>query len=74
MAESLRGQQSFALAEALRECRAIIANKQSRTDPDRRAERLREISEEIYRLELHTFPNAAATPKRSKCLKPRAID
>lgn len=39
------------LAAALRERLAIIADEQSRTDPDRHTERLREVSEKIERLE-----------------------
>jgi hypothetical protein len=40
-----------ALAAALRERLAIIADEQSRTDPDRHTERLRDVSEKIERLE-----------------------
>ena len=43
------------LAAALRERLAIISDEQSRTDPDRHTERLREVSEKIERLE-HTLP------------------
>jgi hypothetical protein len=39
------------LAAALRERLAIIGDEQSRTDPDRHTERLREVSEKIERLE-----------------------
>ena len=39
------------LAAALRERLAIIGDEESRTDPDRHTERLREISEKIERLE-----------------------
>jgi hypothetical protein len=43
------------LAAALRERLAIIADEQSRTDPDRHTKRLREVSEKIERLE-HSLP------------------
>jgi hypothetical protein len=39
------------LAAALRERLAIISDEQSRTDPDRHTERLRDVSEKIERLE-----------------------
>ena len=39
------------LAAALRERLAIIADEQSRRDPDRHTERLRDVSERIERLE-----------------------
>jgi hypothetical protein len=39
------------LAEALRERLAIIADDESRRDPDRHTERLREVSEKIERLQ-----------------------
>ncbi len=39
------------LAAALRQRLAIIGDEQSRADPDRHTERLREISEKIERLE-----------------------
>ena len=39
------------LAAALRERLAIISDDESRRDPDRHTERLREISEKIERLE-----------------------
>jgi len=39
------------LAAALRERLAIISDDESRRDPDRHAERLREVSEKIERLE-----------------------
>ena len=39
------------LAAALRERLAIIADEQSRRDPDRHSARLREVSEKIDRLE-----------------------
>jgi hypothetical protein len=39
------------LAAALRERLAIVADEQSRRDPDRHTERLREVSEKIERLE-----------------------
>jgi hypothetical protein len=38
------------LAAALRERLAIIGDEQSRADPDRHTERLREVSEKIERL------------------------
>jgi hypothetical protein len=40
-----------ALAAALRERFAIIGDEQSRTNPDRHTQRLREVSEKIERLE-----------------------
>jgi hypothetical protein len=40
-----------ALVTALRERLAIISDDQSRRDPDRHTERLREVSEKIDRLE-----------------------
>jgi hypothetical protein len=40
-----------ALAAALRERLAIIADEESRRNPDRHTERLREVSEKIERLE-----------------------
>ena len=40
------------LAEALRERVAIIANEESRRDPVRHTQPLREVSEKIERLEL----------------------
>jgi hypothetical protein len=40
-----------ALAEALRERLAIIADEESRRDPARHTDRLRDISEKIERLE-----------------------
>jgi hypothetical protein len=39
------------LAEALRQRLAIIGDKESRRDPDRHTERLREVSERIERIE-----------------------
>jgi hypothetical protein len=39
------------LAEALRERLLIIADEESRRDPDRHTARLREVSEKIERLE-----------------------
>ncbi|HEV2805803.1 MAG TPA: hypothetical protein VGW57_12835 [Chthoniobacterales bacterium] len=39
------------LADALRDRLAIIADEESRRDPDRHTERLREVSEKIERLE-----------------------
>jgi hypothetical protein len=39
------------LATALRDRLAIIADEESRRDPDRHTERLREVSEKIERLE-----------------------
>ena len=39
------------LAAALRERLAIISDEESRRDPDRHTERLREVSERIERLE-----------------------
>jgi len=39
------------LAAALRERLAIIGDEQSRADPDRHTERLRDVSEKIERLE-----------------------
>lgn len=39
------------LAAALRERLAIIGDEQSRSDPDRHTERLREVSAKIERLE-----------------------
>jgi len=44
------------LAAALRERLTIIADEQSRTDPDRHTERLREVSEKIERLEQSLAP------------------
>jgi hypothetical protein len=41
------------LAEALRERLAIIGDKESRRDPLRHTERLREVSEKIDRIQLH---------------------
>jgi hypothetical protein len=43
------------LANALRDRLAIIADEESRRDPDRHTERLREVSEKIERLE-HELP------------------
>lgn len=43
------------LADALRDRLAIIADEESRSDPDRHTERLREVSEKIERLE-HELP------------------
>jgi vacuolar-type H+-ATPase catalytic subunit A/Vma1 len=43
------------LAEALRQRLAIIGDEESRRDPDRHTERLREISERIERIE-QTLP------------------
>jgi hypothetical protein len=40
------------LAEALRERLAIIADEESRRDPERHTQRLQEVSEKIERLEL----------------------
>ncbi|MEY2573418.1 MAG: hypothetical protein QOJ87_1631 [Verrucomicrobiota bacterium] len=39
------------LAAALRERLALIADEESRRDPDRHTERLREVSDKIERLE-----------------------
>jgi hypothetical protein len=39
------------LADALRERLAIISDEESRRDPNRHTERLREVSEKIERLE-----------------------
>jgi hypothetical protein len=39
------------LADALRQRLAVIADEESRRDPDRHIERLREVSEKIERLE-----------------------
>jgi hypothetical protein len=44
------------LAAALRERLAIIADEQSRGDPDRHTERLRDVSEKIERLEQSLAP------------------
>lgn len=44
------------LAAALRERLAIIADEESRRDPDRHTARLREISEKIERLEQSLLP------------------
>ena len=44
------------LAEALRERLAIIADEESRRDPDRHTERLREVSEKIEELEQRLPP------------------
>jgi hypothetical protein len=44
------------LAAALRERLAIIADEQSRADPDTHTERLREVSEKIERLEQSLQP------------------
>jgi hypothetical protein len=44
------------LAAALRERFAIIGDEESRTDPDRHTERLREVSEKIERLEQSLAP------------------
>ena len=44
------------LAAALRERLAIIGDEQSRTDPDRHIERLRDVSEKIERLEQSLAP------------------
>lgn len=41
------------LAEALRERMAIIGDEESRRDPPRHTERLREVSEKIERIEQH---------------------
>jgi hypothetical protein len=43
------------LADALRDRLAIIADEESRRDPDRHTERLREVSQQIERLE-HELP------------------
>jgi hypothetical protein len=43
------------LAEALRQRLAIIGDEESRRDPDRHTERLREVSERIERIE-QTLP------------------
>lgn len=39
------------LGHALRQCLVIIGDDQSRTNPDRHTERLRDVSEKIERLE-----------------------
>jgi len=44
------------LAEALRDRLAIIADEQSRRDPDRHTARLREVSERIENLERQLPP------------------
>jgi hypothetical protein len=43
------------LAAALRERLAVIGDEESRRDPDRHLDRLREVSERIERLE-HSLP------------------
>jgi hypothetical protein len=60
------------LAEALRERLAIIADEESRRDPGRHMERLREVSERIEQIE-HGLP-ATIDPQLRHFLQRRSYD
>jgi hypothetical protein len=60
------------LAAALRERLAIIADQESRRDPVRHTERLREVSERIEQIE-HSLP-ATIDPQLRHYLQRRSYD